>query len=101
MAPLDGALALAEMDDGSVMVAEDLELDVARTLDVLLDVDVADAERRLRFALRGLDRVRQLVRGAHDAHPASAAAGRRLDDDRIAELLRQLERLLLAVERTV
>jgi hypothetical protein len=33
-----------------VVIAEDLELDVARRLDVLLDVDVADAERR--FASR-------------------------------------------------
>ena len=46
----------------AVMIAEDLELDVARALDVLLDVDVADAERRLRFALRRLERLAQLRR---------------------------------------
>ena len=51
---LDRALALAEVDDVAVVIAEDLELDVARRLDVLLDVDVADAERRLGLALRGL-----------------------------------------------
>ena len=56
MAALDRALALAEMDDVAVLIAEDLELDVARRLDVLLDVDVADAERRFRLALRGLQR---------------------------------------------
>ncbi len=59
---LDRALALAEMDDGAVVIAEDLELDVARALDVLLDVDVADAERRLGLALRGLERLAQLRR---------------------------------------
>ena len=57
MAPLDRALALAEVDDRAVMIAEHLELDVARVLDVLLDVDVADAERGFRFALRGLERL--------------------------------------------
>ena len=62
VAPLDRALALAEVDDGAVMIAEDLELDVARVLDVLLDVDVADAEGRFRLALRGLQRLRQLRR---------------------------------------
>ena len=56
VAALDRALALAEMDDGAVVIAEDLELDVARVLDVLLDVDVADAEGRFRLALRGLQR---------------------------------------------
>ena len=61
MAALDRALALAEMDDGAVMVAEHLELDVARMLDVFLDVDVADAEGRFGLALRGLERLRQLA----------------------------------------
>ena len=98
---LDRALALAEVHDVAVVVAEDLELDVARRLDVLLDVDVADAERRLGLALRGLERVRQLRRRSHDAHAAAAAAGRRLDDDRVADLLGDLERLLLALDRAV
>ena len=52
--PLDRALALAEVHDVAVLVAEHLELDVARRLDVLLDVDVADAEGGLGLALRGL-----------------------------------------------
>ena len=60
--PLDRALALAEVHDRAVMIAEHLELDVARVLDVLLDVDVADAEGRFRLALRGLQRLAQLAR---------------------------------------
>ena len=50
VAPLDRALALAQMDDVAVVVAEDLDLDVARRLDVFLEVDVADAERRFGLA---------------------------------------------------
>src|SRR4030095_5725429 len=61
MAPLDRALALAEMNDRAVVIAEDLELDVARRLDVLLDVDVRHAERRFGFALSGLDGMRELA----------------------------------------
>ena len=41
MPPLDRALALAQVHDVAVMVAEDLQLDVPRVLEVLLDVDVA------------------------------------------------------------
>ena len=74
---------------------------MARRLDVLLDVDVADAERGLGFALRRLDRVRQLGRRADDAHAAAAAAGGRLDDHRVADVLRELERLLFALDRAV
>src|SRR5262245_52744509 len=83
------------------MVAENLELDVARRLDVLLDVDVTDAERRFGLALRRLDRVRQLAGRTHDAHTASAAARGRLHDHRVADVLRELERLLLALDRAV
>src|SRR5215471_4399555 len=101
MPALDRTLALAQMDDGAVLIAEDLELDVARRLDVLLDVHVGDAERRLGFPLRRLERVRELTGVADDAHPASAAAGRRLDDHRIADVLGDLERLLFAFNGSV
>ena len=85
----------------AVVIAEDLELDVPRRLDVLLDVDVGHAERRFRFPLRGLDRVRQLAGGAHHAHAAAAAAGGGLHDHGISNVLRDLERPLLAVEWAV
>ena len=97
MAALDRALALAEMHDVAVVVAEDLELDVARVLEILLDVDVAVAERGLGLrAARCAAALGSSPRIAHDAHAAAAAAGHRLDDDRIADFLGDLERLLLA-----
>ena len=90
VAALDRAFALAEVDDGAVVIAEDLDLDVARVLDVLLDVDVAEPERRLRLPLRRLQRRAHLTRRADDAHAAPAAAGDRLDDHREAQLARDL-----------
>ena len=99
--PLDRALALAEVHDRAVVIAEDLELDVARVLDVLFEIDVADAERRLGFALGRLERLGELAGGPDDAHAAAAAARHRLDDHREAEILRDLVRLLLAVDRPV
>jgi hypothetical protein len=101
VAPLDRALALAEVNDVAVMIAEDLDLDVARVLDVLLEIDVADAERGFRLALRGLERLAQLRRLADDAHAAAAAAGDGLDDDRVAELLGDLQALLFTFDRAV
>ena len=47
VAPLDRAVALAEVDDVAVRVGEDLHLDVARILEVLLDVDVGVGEEAL------------------------------------------------------
>ena len=53
MPPLDRAVALAEVHDVAVRVGEDLHLDVARILEVLLDVDVGVREEALALA-RGL-----------------------------------------------
>src|SRR5204862_3831452 len=88
-------------NDAAVLIAENLKLDVARRLDVLFDVHVRHAKRRLGFALRRLERVRQLSRVADDTHAAAAASGGRLDDYRIADVLGDFERLLLALDRTV
>ena len=53
---LHRALALAERDHGAVLVAEHLDLDVPRAVDVLLDVHGVVAEGVLRLAPRGVER---------------------------------------------
>ena len=87
VAPLDGAVALAEMDDVAVAVREDLHLDVARVVEVALDVDGGVREVRLALPLRGLEGTVDVVGRAGDAEPLPAATGRRLDRDRVADLL--------------
>ena len=59
VAALDRAVALAEVDDVAVGVGEDLHLDVARVLEVALDVDGRVGEVRPALALRGLERRRR------------------------------------------
>ena len=88
MAALDRALALAEREDGSVLVGEELDLDVARPLDEALAVDAVVAERGLRLAAGRLDRVLELGRIADDPHPAATSSGSRLDHEREADLVR-------------
>ncbi len=60
MPALNRAIALAEVHEVAVVVAKHLELDVAWMLEVLLQVHVTNAERRLRLPLRGLQRVCEL-----------------------------------------
>src|SRR5262249_7238631 len=84
---LDRALALAQRRDVTVRVAEELDLDVPRTLDVALGEHTVVAEGRLRLAPRRLERVVELLRRAHDSHPAPSAAGHGLDEQREADLL--------------
>ena len=87
MTALDRAVALAEMDDGSVRVGEHLHLDVARVVEIALDVDGRVGEVRLALAAGGLERALDLVRRGHDLEALPAAAGRGLDGDRPADLV--------------
>ena len=85
MAPLDRALALAERDRAAVPVAEQLDLDVSRALEVPLAEHGVVAERGLRLAARRLDRAVELRGGADDSHPAPAPARGGLDENGEAE----------------
>ena len=87
VAPLHGAIALAQVDRVAVLVGKDLDLDVARVLEKLLHVHRRVVEGRRRLGLGGLHRVQQRRLGVHHAHAAPATAARRLDDDRVANRL--------------
>ena len=87
MAALQRAVALEEMHDAAVRVAEHLDFDVARGGDEFLDQHAGIAENRLGFALRSLERGREVDVGVDAAHTAPAAAGDRLDQHGIADLV--------------
>src|SRR5205807_8151120 len=101
VAPLQGAFTLPEVDDVAVAVAEQLDLDVARPVDVALQVDAAVLEGALGLAAGGLEArlERRLVAG--HAHAAAAAAGRRLDEHREADGPRERERLSLILDEAL
>ena len=94
VAALDRAVALEEVDDRAVLVGEDLHLDMAGALDQLLEIDLVLAEGGLGLAPR-----RRRCRGASarlvadDAHAAAAAAPRRLEHQRVADLRGELRHL--------
>ncbi len=96
--PLDGAFALAEMDDIAVTVAEHLDFHVAGVLDVTLDENAIVAEGRTRLGTGGAHALGQLALLPDDAHALAAAAGRRLDHHRQADLAGDGDRLGLAVD---
>src|SRR5690606_17368838 len=101
VAALNRTLALAEVHDVAVVIAEHLDLDMPRRLDVLLEVHVADAKGRFGLAHRGPERLGQVLGRTHHPHAPAAAAGNGLDDDGIAELARDLDGLFVARDRTV
>ena len=94
VAPLHRAIALPDGEAAAVLVAEDLDLDVPRPLEVLLHVDVVVAEAGSRLATGRLDRRADLLARADDAHAAAAAAGSRLDHDGIAVLVGERHHLV-------
>src|SRR5688572_14006219 len=99
MAALDRAFPLAEMDHATVLVAEHLDLDVARLREVALEVDAAVVERRLRLVLRHPELALEDALVARDAHALAATASRCLDQDREADLARERHRFVAALDR--
>src|SRR6185503_17589127 len=86
---LHRAVALAQVHRVAVTVGEDLELDMPRVLEEFLHVHLVAAEGRQRLGACDRDRVEQRRVAVHDAHAAPAAAGGGLDDDGIADLVRE------------
>ena len=86
VAALDRAFALAEVEDVAVLVAEHLDLDVARLLDELLDEDAVVAEAVEALALGRFEALAHVLLGPGEAHALAAAAGRGLHHHRIADV---------------
>ncbi|MNX99952.1 hypothetical protein D3C86_1324300 [compost metagenome] len=91
VAALQRAVAFAQVDDVAVAVGDDLDLDVARLLEVALHIDGAVAEGGLGLGLGRLHGLDQIVGGQGDLHAATAAAGGGLDDQREADGLGRLD----------
>jgi len=78
------------VDDVAVLVAQHLDLDVARALDELLDEDPVVAEAGLGLGAHGREALLDVLPAPGHADALAAAAGRGLDHDRIADLLGDL-----------
>ena len=86
MAPLDRALALDERHDGAVVVAEQLDLDVTRARrSAARGRRAVSPNAEPRFGARGADAPSRVVGRLDHAHALAAAAGDRLDHQRIAD----------------
>jgi len=83
------------------LVAQHLHLDVPHARQEFLDVERAVAERRLRLRLRLRERVAHRRSVGDEPHPATAAARRRLEDQRKADGFRNARRLLPVADHTL
>jgi hypothetical protein len=71
-----------------VRVGQDLHLDVARVRDLSLQIEGWRSERRGRLAGRAAPGGVEVLIAGDDAHPLAAATAGRLEEHRIADLLR-------------
>ena len=81
-----------------MLVAQHLDLDMARIGDEFFDEHAVVAERGLRLRLGARIAFRHLGFGIGDAHALAAAAGTGLDHDRVADLIGDLHRLGVIVD---
>ena len=85
VAALHRALALEQVHAAAVLVAEDLDLDVARPFEEPLEQQASVAEGALGLGAGRGQRIGNLFRGPHDAHALAAAARDGLDQQREAD----------------
>ena len=89
VAPLDRALAFAQVDEVAVGVAEHLDLDVPRPPDIALEKDPVVAEAALGLPAGGRQRFVEVGRRFDDAHALAPAARRRFHQQRVADAVRR------------
>ena len=89
------------MADIAVTVGDHLKLHVARLLEITLHINGSVAKGRRRFRAGGGDGFEQAVPILGDLHPATAAAGRGLDQHGEADLLGGLHGLLVSGDAAV
>ncbi len=99
VAALDAAVPLAQDRQAAVPVAEQLDLDVARGGDQLLEVEGPVAEGGQRLARGRGQRRRSSAAVLDPPHPPPAAAGRGLQQQREADLGEVRRRAIRRVER--
>ena len=87
VAALDRTFPLTEMNEIAVVVAQDLDLDVAGSLDIALEEHAIVTECVLRLALRGRDRLVEFGGRLDDSHPLATAAGGGFDQQRVADVV--------------
>ncbi len=88
MAALDRAVAFVQVQAVAVLVGEDLDFHMARFEHVFLDQHARIAERRLRLALGGRQRLGQVRLAFDHLHALAAATGGGLEQHRVADLFR-------------
>ncbi len=98
---MDGAVALAQVDDLPPAVPQDLDLDVARARDQLLDVQLRVAEGGLGFYRGGGEGFREGGGRVRNSHPPAAAARDGLYHYRVPDLVRDVQRVVFRFDGAV
>ena len=98
---LHRAVTLMQVQHIAVLVRQDLHFDVLGLAHKFFQKHRPVAKGALRFRLRFIQQLLQVLRLAHHAHAASAAAKGRLDDQRKADLLRRRQCLLAVAHRLI
>ncbi len=91
VAALDGAIALVEMEDVAVAVADDLDFDVFGAGDVAFEEDGGISEGERGFVAGFFEEAFEVFGFVDDAHSAAAASESGFDDEGEADFLADLE----------
>ena len=100
MAALDRTIALVQIEDVALLVADQLDFDVARLFDELFDEHAIIAETGQCFAADAVKTFAHVSFAPRQAHALAAAAGRSLHHHRIADASGDFDRVFGAGDFT-
>jgi hypothetical protein len=101
VSPLDRAIALTQMHQATVTIADDLEFDVMWPVDQFLDIDSTVPERPLRLAAGSVKTLHQADVAVRSAHSPTATARNCFDHHRVSNFLGDPHSLLLSFDHTI
>src|SRR5690606_41649872 len=84
--PTYGAFALAEMDDGTFPITQNLDFDMTRIDDKLLDIEFGTSEGGFGLRAGRRELAYKVRRLGNDPHAPAASTRGGLDHDRVADL---------------
>src|SRR5262249_31405569 len=87
VAPLQRTVALVQVHEISMTIAQQLDLNMPGAGNVFFDEDFVGTKGGLRFALRLFESAGEVFARGDDAHPATASSFGRFKDHRVSELL--------------
>ena len=98
MSSLNGAVSVVEVYDVTILISDNLNLDVLRVFEVLLNKYIIDTECSLSFTLCSSILIYDIIFASYDSHTTAAATSCCLKHNWVSASVCEFNRLVLVLD---